>query len=181
MEQDEELLLAVLNSEPVIDGRRSDHLDGEPGDRLVRSWGGTGSAGERDELRRVRSALHAAIRSSDAEALTVLAEVVSPAVQVPHVTSDGLSWRLTAPADRLLAVQAVAAWSSVVARFPGRVRACANGQCNLFLVDHSRPGTAKWCSMAACGNRMKARAHAERARGRGRLSSADDAGDGRAQ
>ena len=32
------------------------------------------------------------------------------------------------------------------------------------LLDRSRPGTAKWCSMATCGNRMKARAHAQRTR-----------------
>ncbi|MEV0277804.1 CGNR zinc finger domain-containing protein [Streptomyces sp. NPDC050610] len=29
-------------------------------------------------------------------------------------------------------------------------------------VDHSRPGTARWCSKAACGNRMKARTHARK-------------------
>ncbi|NJC55654.1 CGNR zinc finger domain-containing protein [Brevibacterium marinum] len=47
---------------------------------------------------------------------------------------------------------------------PGRLRACANTECNLFLIDHSRPGTAKWCSMFTCGNRMKVRAHAQRTR-----------------
>ena len=167
MERDEALLLAVLNSEPVIDGHRSDHLDGDSGDRFAHRWGGTGSLTERAELRRVRSALHAVIRDSDEEAVSLLSEVVSRATQVPQVTPHGLSWQLEAPADRLLAVQTIAAWSSVMARFPGRVRACANAECNLFLVDHSRPGTAKWCSMAACGNRMKARAHAKRARKQG--------------
>ncbi|WP_326937864.1 CGNR zinc finger domain-containing protein [Frigoribacterium sp. Leaf415] len=58
----------------------------------------------------------------------------------------------------------MSAWSSVTSTLPGRLRACANDECNLFLVDHSRPGTAKWCSMATCGNRMKARAHARRAK-----------------
>ncbi|WP_342211769.1 MULTISPECIES: CGNR zinc finger domain-containing protein [Frigoribacterium] len=56
----------------------------------------------------------------------------------------------------------MSAWSSVTSRLPGRLRACANDECNLFLVDHSRPGSAKWCSMATCGNRMKARTHARR-------------------
>ena len=32
------------------------------------------------------------------------------------------------------------------------------------FIDHSRPGTAKWCSMSTCGNRMKVRAHARRTR-----------------
>ncbi|MFJ9079539.1 CGNR zinc finger domain-containing protein [Streptomyces sp. NPDC102278] len=34
----------------------------------------------------------------------------------------------------------------------------------MFLIDHSRPGTARWCSMAVCGNRMKARTHARKRR-----------------
>ncbi|HEY3033136.1 MAG TPA: CGNR zinc finger domain-containing protein [Streptosporangiaceae bacterium] len=31
-------------------------------------------------------------------------------------------------------------------------------------MDHSKAGTAKWCSMAICGNRMKARRHYRKAR-----------------
>ena len=38
------------------------------------------------------------------------------------------------------------------------------GYCALFLLDRSKPNTARWCSMAVCGNRMKARRHYERAR-----------------
>jgi predicted RNA-binding Zn ribbon-like protein len=34
----------------------------------------------------------------------------------------------------------------------------------MFLIDHSKAGTARWCSMAVCGNRMKARRHYQRAR-----------------
>lgn len=49
-------------------------------------------------------------------------------------------------------------------KLPGCLRPCANTECNLFLIDRSRPGTAKWCSMATCGNRTKARAHARRQR-----------------
>ncbi|MGN0119211.1 MAG: CGNR zinc finger domain-containing protein, partial [Streptomyces albidoflavus] len=55
--------------------------------------------------------------------------------------------------------------SRVTTELPGRLRPCANPRCNLFLIDHSRPGTARWCSMATCGNRMKARSHARRRRG----------------
>jgi predicted RNA-binding Zn ribbon-like protein len=29
----------------------------------------------------------------------------------------------------------------------------------MFLLDASRSGTARWCSMATCGNRLKARRH----------------------
>jgi predicted RNA-binding Zn ribbon-like protein len=40
-----------------------------------------------------------------------------------------------------------------------RVRPCANPECVLWFVDTSRPGTRRWCSMAACGNRDKAARH----------------------
>ncbi len=40
-----------------------------------------------------------------------------------------------------------------------RVRPCANPDCVLWFLDTSRPGTRRWCSMAACGNRDKAMRH----------------------
>jgi predicted RNA-binding Zn ribbon-like protein len=171
---DEELLLAVLNSAPVVDGRATDDLEGAPGRELALSWGGVGTADEVAQVRRARAALQAVVRGAgagagpaaeaEAEAVAELASVVEGAVRTPRVTRDGVVWELQAADDDRLATAAVLAWSSVRDRFPGRLRACANDECNLFLVDHSRPGTAKWCSMATCGNRMKARSHASRAR-----------------
>ena len=169
---DEELLLAVLNSAPVVDGRPTDDLAGASGRELAVSWGGVGTADEVAQLRRARGALQAVIRGTGAgagaeigsPAVDELAAVVEGAVRTPRVTRDGVRWELQAADDDRLATAAVLAWSSVLADFPGRLRACANDECNLFLVDHSRPGTAKWCSMATCGNRMKARSHASRAR-----------------
>jgi predicted RNA-binding Zn ribbon-like protein len=32
------------------------------------------------------------------------------------------------------------------------------------LIDHSKATSARWCSMAVCGNRMKARRHYQRTR-----------------
>ena len=49
-----------------------------------------------------------------------------------------------------------------VAHNPGRLRPCANDECRLFLIDHSKANAARWCSMAVCGNRMKARRHYQR-------------------
>lgn len=40
-----------------------------------------------------------------------------------------------------------------------RIRRCANHDCVLWFLDVSRPGTRRWCSMASCGNREKARRH----------------------
>ncbi|MBF4625731.1 CGNR zinc finger domain-containing protein [Clavibacter sp. VKM Ac-2872] len=166
MDRDEELLLAVLNSAPVVDGQREDRLAGASGRQLARDWGGTGTAAELERLRRTRDALHAVIRRDAAApaALEELAAVVDGAVRTPRVTADGVVWELRVPRDDRIPVDAVLAWSTVTARLPGRLRPCANDECELFLVDHSRPGTARWCSMATCGNRMKARAHAQRVR-----------------
>lgn len=164
MDRDEQLLLAVLNSAPVVDGRPTDALDDAPGREFARRWGGAGTARELTRLRGARDALQALVRSGDPAAVDRLAGFVVQAVRTPRVTPDGVVWELSAPDEDRLPVEVVVAWSNVNARFPGRLRACANDECNLFLLDRSRPGTAKWCSMATCGNRMKARAHAGRSR-----------------
>jgi predicted RNA-binding Zn ribbon-like protein len=80
----------------------------------------------------------------------------------PSAGGDGFAWTLDAPTGRVAAARAVLAWDSL--RASGRVRPCANDECRLFLIDHSKANRARWCSMAACGNRMKARRHYERTR-----------------
>nr|WP_228495171.1 CGNR zinc finger domain-containing protein [Clavibacter sp. VKM Ac-2873] len=159
------MLLAVLNSAPVVDGRREDRLASASGRELAREWGGTGTAAELERLRRARDAIQAVVRGDAAPAAVAeLAATVDGVVRTPRVTAEGVAWELRVPRADRLPVDAVLAWSTVTARLPGRLRPCANAECELFLVDHSRPGTAKWCSMATCGNRMKARAHAQRVR-----------------
>jgi predicted RNA-binding Zn ribbon-like protein len=43
-----------------------------------------------------------------------------------------------------------------------RVRICANDTCQWIFYDESRSGRRRWCDMATCGNRAKARRHRER-------------------
>ncbi len=43
-----------------------------------------------------------------------------------------------------------------------RIRVCAAADCGLLLVDTSRPGRRRWCSMQRCGNRAKIRDHRAR-------------------
>lgn len=165
MIEDEDLLMAVLNSAPVIDGTLTDQLDRSEGVELPERLQEVGTDVERLHLRRTRDALQAVIRGED-DAIEDLATILDRVALLPTATSDGLQWHLDVPAEERLAARAVLAWSRVVEALPGRLRTCANTECNLFLIDHSRPGTAKWCSMATCGNRMKARAYARRARHR---------------
>ena len=45
-----------------------------------------------------------------------------------------------------------------------RFRICANDTCAWVFFDESRPGNRRWCDMATCGNRAKARRHRARQR-----------------
>ena len=43
-----------------------------------------------------------------------------------------------------------------------RVRVCAAPDCGLLLLDTSRPGNRRWCSMQRCGTLAKVRTHRSR-------------------
>lgn len=45
---------------------------------------------------------------------------------------------------------------------PLRIRKCGNPVCSLYYYDTSKNHTRRWCSMALCGNRMKAAAFYQR-------------------
>ena len=47
---------------------------------------------------------------------------------------------------------------------PLRIRKCGNPVCSLYYYDTSKNRTRRWCSMAVCGNRMKAASFYERSR-----------------
>ncbi|MCE7079882.1 CGNR zinc finger domain-containing protein [Streptomyces sp. ST2-7A] len=55
-------------------------------------------------------------------------------------------------------------WLRLLVDRPERVRPCANPDCVLHFHDTSKNGTRRWCSMAGCGNRAKARRHHARRR-----------------
>ncbi|MGY1845160.1 CGNR zinc finger domain-containing protein [Modestobacter sp. SYSU DS0875] len=160
---DEAFLLELLNTTPVVDGARQDLLAGEPGRAWLRDHGGDGSAAEQDATRTARDALQAVARGEEpAGSLTPLLSGVRLA---PTVGDEGISWGLVeVPPARSLSVRALLAWDAVHRTNPGRLRPCANEECALFLLDRSKPNRARWCSMATCGNRMKARRHHERTR-----------------
>ncbi len=163
MMADEDFLLALLNTTPVIDGVPADELDDAA---RGRSWlaaaGGLGTDAELRHVAAARRALQAVVRGEQPPG--ALAPVLAGAVMHPAVTGGGIAWTLGVPPERELAVRAVLAWDSLARHGPGRLRPCANDECHLFLIDRSKAGTARWCSMAVCGNRMKARRHYQRAR-----------------
>jgi predicted RNA-binding Zn ribbon-like protein len=160
---DEAFLLALLNTTPVVDGIPGDDLANPV---AARQWlaaaGGDGTDAELREVLGVRAKLQAVVRGERPPA--VLAPDLDGAVLQPAITDGAVAWTLTVPPHRELAVRAVLAWDALARSSPGRLRPCANHECRLFLLDRSKAGTARWCSMAQCGNRMKARRHYQRSR-----------------
>jgi predicted RNA-binding Zn ribbon-like protein len=163
---DETFLLDLLNSTPIADGEQHDAL-GEPASaqQWLRRHGGTGSAAERQHTIAARDLLQAVVRGEISAAKTAkLAALVEDVTSRPSITNDGVEWSFDVAEPRRPALRAVLAWDELRRNSPGRLRPCGNPECALFLIDHSKPNTARWCSMAVCGNRMKARRHYERTR-----------------
>lgn len=158
---DDGLLIEALNSAPVIDGTVSDALAEE---RTGRAWlhshGLSDSATEWRSFREARDLLWSVIR--DGSSAETLQGVVAGSSSVPSATATGIHWELQPPRGRSAAVRLVLAWDRTATGLPGRLRPCANPDCRLFLLDRSKNNTGRWCSMAVCGNRMKARRHYSR-------------------
>lgn len=156
-----EVLLDLLNTTPVVDGTPTDVLTG---DGAARNWLRAHHGGDQSiaAVREVRDDLHRVVRgAADPE---VLNRHLARVRQVPTIDGDGLRWSLAESVD--WGARVVLAWGELQHERPGRLRACANDECQLFLLDRSRGGTGRWCSMSGCGNRMKARRHYSRTAGR---------------
>lgn len=158
-----DVLLDLLNSRPLVNGEEHDAL-GDPaeGRRWAREHGGDGSLAELALLREARDALQDVVRGASPP--TALSPLLEGVHQIPEFTSDGLEWTVKSLPHARLAVEVVLAWAATEQQLPGRLRPCANDECRLFLLDRSRANRARWCSMAVCGNRAKARRHYERTR-----------------
>ena len=162
-ETDETLLLDLLNTTPAVDGTRLDDLaDAEAGVRWLAAHGQPASADEWRAVVDARTALQDVVRGDGTPA--PLARFLDGVRSSASLGADGVVWTLDLPAGRSAAARAVLAWDALRVAHPGRLRACANPDCRLFLIDHSKTNSARWCSMAVCGNRMKARRHYQRTR-----------------
>jgi predicted RNA-binding Zn ribbon-like protein len=160
---DEGFLLALLNSTPVVDGVPTDRLaDSGPARAWLASAGGLGTEAELRHVLEVRQALQAVVRGQQPP--DVLAPALQDVARAPVMADGQITWTLSVPPERELAVRAVLAWDALAQHSPGRLRSCANDECHLFLIDRSKANAARWCSMAVCGNRMKARRHYQRSR-----------------
>ncbi|WP_328457531.1 MULTISPECIES: CGNR zinc finger domain-containing protein [unclassified Amycolatopsis] len=159
----EKLLLDLLNSTPVRNGAPEDDLADEA---LGRSWlaahGQPASEEELRALREARAVLQRIVRG-EAPAATA-APFIEDLSYRAHFADDEIQWELDPAPGHSAASRAVLAWADLTKAGGNRLRPCANPECRLFLIDHSKPNSARWCSMAVCGNRMKARRHYQRSR-----------------
>ncbi|MET0898736.1 MAG: CGNR zinc finger domain-containing protein [Mycobacterium sp.] len=158
---DEALLLALLNTTPVIDGSPTDTLaDFSAAAEWMSERGIPAHRSQWAALIEAREVLQAVTRGDRPPSM--LETIVVGTQLVPTFSEDGIDWQLTVDGPTSGAVRAALAWDGLRINSPGRLRPCANTECHLFLIDRSKPNTARWCSMAVCGNRMKARRHYSR-------------------
>lgn len=162
--QDEQVLLDLLNSTPVAAGGQLDLLaDPEQASDWARARGGVGSPAEISDLRHVRDQLQAVVGGT--EAPTCLAPALTGVCLRPQIAEGRMTWQVDVDdTHHRLAARILLAWGQVEEQIPGRLRPCANDECRLFLLDRSKNNTARWCSMTACGNRLKGRRHYQRSR-----------------
>jgi predicted RNA-binding Zn ribbon-like protein len=64
--------------------------------------------------------------------------------------------------DQLLVPSATAAAELLTAGDAGLVRHCGGPDCSLWFYDRTKAHRRRWCSMALCGNRVKARTYRSR-------------------
>ncbi len=85
-----------------------------------------------------------------------------------ELTSDGARWVLrhdSAALDSPLWSIARSAADLLTSDELARVRECDGLDCTWLFLDCSRSRSRRWCSMASCGNRAKARRHYHRRKG----------------
>jgi len=79
----------------------------------------------------------------------------------------GFGWQIEGAETSAAMLLAPVLWSAgdlLASDRRRRVRLCANEQCLWLFLDESKAGTRRWCDMASCGNRAKARRHYRRTR-----------------
>jgi predicted RNA-binding Zn ribbon-like protein len=78
---------------------------------------------------------------------------------VPALRPDGGTTFIAPSAPAALSTIARDAVDLFGGSLAARIRVCAAENCGLLLIDTSRPGSRRWCSMEVCGNRAKVRTH----------------------
>ena len=128
-----------------------------------RAPGATGA--DVETARALREAIYALAsgRPSSAARTTLNAIAAQPPAR-PRLSPSG-ERIIEGSAGELLATIAGLAIALIGGPDRNRIRLCEGEGCAILFLDLSRSGVRRWCSMAGCGNRAKARAFRERGRG----------------
>jgi predicted RNA-binding Zn ribbon-like protein len=117
------------------------------------------------DVKRLRSTLHAVALGDSVDAAAQLHRFVTTAVRVSRYTSgDSAALRLDGgPGLRMPLHRFALSLNALLEQYPlSAIRMCADVRCGWLFLDPS--GRRRWCEMAVCGNRAKARRYAQRHR-----------------
>ena len=119
----------------------------------------------------IYAAMHAVVEDEpvpDAALATINAEAARASARARIVATDGgfaWGWDGAGPAlDRPLWPVARSAAELLTSSELPQVRECAADNCAWLFIDTSKNRSRRWCDMAVCGNRAKARRHYARAK-----------------
>lgn len=160
--------MAWLVEANVLDGRRAEELG--------TTWGGQAEAEQalaralesRTMLRRMAERVVAG-RSIPTATISSLNDLLNNQVSYAEIrrTKGGYEKRIhanfTEPEHLLLPI-AESAGNLLCYGDCSRIKKCENDACVLFFYDTTKNHSRRWCSMSACGNRMKVAAHYRRLR-----------------
>lgn len=159
-------LLAWLRAAGLLEAGRPE--------AAARAWNGREAL---HRARKLRTALHDAaleqVRSGrfPASGVRALNELLEAAPGTYRLSSagDGLTLSYaSAPRKALHLLEPLvrSAAQFLAGADLGRIKKCGNEKCVLYYYDATKNQGRRWCSMALCGNRMKAAAHYRRTKER---------------
>ena len=168
---DQPLALDLVNTEFLPDGMLVDLLATAESTRAWLTAAGLDESASgplnptRAALRQARAAIMDALSGREVAPLN---EVLSHGHVRLSVSADLAPLRTLDADDPAWqpAVMAAANLLDLLEQAPDRIKHCENPACVLWFFDTTRNGTRRWCSMAVCGNRMKAKRHYDRVKAR---------------
>lgn len=123
-----------------------------------------------DRARELREAIHRLARARVDGLTPTPADVdqvnatVLPAPPASLLSPDGFTALPAehAPLEAILSLIARDTIDLFTGPYALRIRECTAQDCSLFFVDRSRPGSRRWCAMAACGEKASSAAYRQR-------------------
>jgi predicted RNA-binding Zn ribbon-like protein len=133
----------------------------------------TPNAVTQDDLERIivlREAIHELTRARvdqrdpAGDAVEMVNDVARTGTPASLMSPDGriLLAPEASPLEEILAIVARDTVGLFTGRYGNRIRACIGHDCSLYFVDRSRPGSRRWCAMAACGEKASSATYRQR-------------------